>query len=87
MKKIILFLTLIILCFSISCCVYFAYKCANNDIKDIENVIKIIDKNIKKIDKDIVNSEKKLSDLKNNNEKGELLDLWQRSLELIKKDS
>ena len=46
-----------------------------------------MDKNIKKIDKDIVNSEKKLSDLKNNNEKGELLDLWQRSLELIKKDS
>ena len=87
MRKIIIGITSIILCLSIGlfCYVFIQYNNFSNNGKNnigkLENKIKIIDKDINK-KKEEVNKIKE-----DNKEKVELLEVWEKELEKVKKDS
>ena len=89
MKKLIIIITSIILVFSICSCGYFVYKCYSfNKIEKINSKIDVVEENIRNLDEEIEMKNKEIETLKENNkEKGVLLELWQKALSQVKKNS
>lgn len=89
MRKVVLFLTSIVLCLSIASCCFFAYKyCSYNKINKVKKDISTIDKKISNANKEIVNKNEEIENLKQSNqEKVNYLELWKKELNKVKKDS
>ena len=89
MKKIIILITSFILCLSLCSCGYFFYKCYSyNEVDKTYNKISQVKDDIKKLDKQIEEKNKEIENLKKDNgEKGEVLELWQKAVNQVKKDS
>lgn len=87
MRKVIISITSIVLCLSIVLCGYFYIQYngfTNNGKKDIKR----IEGKIKSIDKEIKEKEEEVKKLKEeNSEKVELLEVWEKELGKVKKDS
>lgn len=86
MRKVIIGITSVVLCLSVVACGYFfiqynSFNKEKKDIKKVEDNIKSIDKEISKVNEEI-NSTKE-----NNKEKVELLEVWEKELGKVKKDS
>ena len=89
MKKVILSITSIILCLSIISLCYFIsqYKSYSYTIGNKKDIKKIEEK-IKKTKEEIKTKEEELNTIKENNkEKVELLEVWEKELKKVKKDS
>ena len=87
MRKVIIGITSIILCISLGICSYFYLQC-NGFINTEKNNIKRIEGKIKKIDKEIEERKEEVEKIKKENtEKVELLEVWEKELKKVKKDS
>lgn len=88
MRKVIIGITSIILCLSIALCGYFfmEYRSyyGNNSKKDIKKV----EEKIKSIEKETEKKKKEIEKIKEDNkEKVDLLEVWEKELGKVKKDS
>lgn len=89
MRKVIIFLTSIVLCLGIASCCFFAYKYYSyNKITKVKKDINAIEKKISAANKEIVNKNGEIENLKESNqEKVNYLELWKKELNKVKRDS
>lgn len=89
MKRIIVFITTILLFICMGLCGYFFYKYNSyGKISKVKVEINDIKKKTALMDKEISDKNKEIENIKNNNnEKVRMLELWQRSLKQVKQDS
>ena len=88
MKKVIVILTSIILCLSISALVYLGIIYSSYLGKYNRKDIKVIEENIKKTEKEIVEGKEEIEKIKTDNkEKVELLEVWKKELNKVKRNS
>lgn len=89
MKRVVLFLTSIVLCLSITGCCFFAYKYYSySNITKVKKDISAIDEKISSANNEIVNKNEEIENLKKSNqEKVNYLELWKRELNKVKRDS
>ena len=88
MKKVIVILTSFILCLSIGASVYLGVIYSSYLGKYNKKDIKVIEENIKKTENEIVKGKEEIEKIKTDNkEKVELLEVWKKELNKVKKDS
>ena len=86
MKRVLLVLTFVLLCF----CIYLTYSSYNRnlkytDVSDSKQKLEILDSKIKKLNDQIKEKEEEIKKLEESNkEKTDLLKVWQKEAEKLK---
>lgn len=88
MRKVIIGITSIILCLSIALCGYFFMEYRNYYGNNSKKDIKKVEEKIKKTEEETKKKKEEVEKIKNDNkEKVELLEVWEKELGKVKKDS